>query len=167
MGAMVDNCTQIKMKKLMVTMVVAFLALGVVAQDSLVPTPKKVKVTLWGSVKLNSSTPGGLGGGLWSNHPSLTGTFGVNVGEFTFSAFRTSDLLDKSTNGNQTDVSIAWGRKFGNWKLTLVSDVLLFDNNSLNMVVPRVVTTYSKGIFSIEGMVAYAPMFKGGKHEYC
>ena len=143
-------------------MVVAFLALGVVAQDSLVSTPKKVKVTLWGNVKLNSSTPGMIGGGMWSHNPSLTGTFGVNVGEFTFSAFRTSDLLDKSTNGNQTDVSIAWGKKFGNWKLTLANDVLLFDNRSLDMVIPRVVVTYSKGIFSLEGLVTYCPMFKGG-----
>ncbi|MDR0283027.1 MAG: hypothetical protein LBI53_07260 [Candidatus Peribacteria bacterium] len=149
------------MKKLMVTMVIAFIAMGVVAQDSLVQNTKKVKVTLWGNMKFNSSTPGMIGGGMWSDNPSLTGTFGMHMGEFSFSAFRTSDLLDKSTNGNQTDVSIAWGRKFGNWKLTLANDVLLFDNNSLNMLVPRVVTTYSKGMFSIEALVTYCPMFKG------
>jgi len=71
-------------------------------------------------------------------------------------------LLDKSTNGNQTNLSMTYGKKFGNCKIALANDVLLFDNKSIDMLVSKVITTYSKGIFSMEGFVSYCPIFKGG-----
>lgn len=119
-------------------------------------------IQLWGNVKLNSSTPGMIGGGLWSNNPSLTGTVGLNIGNFSVSIFRTNDLLDKSTNGNQTDISISYGKKFGDWKFVVANDLLLFDNNKMNMLIPRVIGTYGKGNWNVEGLASYCPVLKGG-----
>jgi hypothetical protein len=102
-----------------------------------------------------------IGGGLWSPNPSLTGSIGVYIRGFGFSTFRTNDLLDKSSNGNQTDLSITYGKRFGNWKITLANDILLFDNKSSDMLIPRVIATYSTRNFSIEGTITYCSMFKG------
>jgi len=144
------------MKKVIVTMVVALIATGVTLAQ------QEKKANLWGNVKFNSSTPGMFGGGMWSANPSLTMTLGLNVGDFSFYAFRTNDLLDKSTNGNLIDLSISWGKKLGNWKVALASDMMLFDNRNMDMLIPRVIGTYAKGNFSVEGMVCYCPLFKGG-----
>ena len=157
------------MKKIIVIIVLAVITVVSVSAQrekevtlSSVSAQSEKKVTLWGNAKLNSSTPGMIGGGLWDKNPSYTETVGVNVGNFSFSAFRTSDLLDKTTNANQTDISIAYGKKFGNWKVSVANDVLLFDNNAMNMLTPRIIGAYSKGNFAMEGMVSICPFFKGG-----
>ena len=143
------------MKKVIVIMVMAMTVMGALAQS-------EKRVQMWGNVKLTSSSPGMIGGGLWGKDPSFSGQVGVNVGNFVFSAFRTSDLLDKTSNANQVDISATYSRKFGHWKLTLGNDVLLFDNKSMDMMIPRVLATYSVGKFAVEGMVTYCPLFSGG-----
>lgn len=142
------------MKKFMITLVMcATLVFTISAQKEDV---------YFGSFKISSLTPGMTGGSIWSRNPSYTSTFGLHVGGLTVSAFRTRDLLDRLTDGNQIGLLTDYKWKFEDCKLAFAHDLLLFDNDSLSMSIPKVTFTYSKGVFSGEAMIAHSFIFKGG-----
>jgi hypothetical protein len=138
------------MKKVIFCLVVLCGSMSLSAQN---------EVKLSGSAKISSETIAMLGGSVYSENPSFSTSLGLKKGEWNLSLSRISDLLDKTTAGNYTFLTGVYSKKLGNWTVSPMMYLLVFDKVKMDMVIPTLAVSYS-GKVSVEVMGACASLFE-------